>query len=76
MQLQRFRQTQASRNSDNFPFAVSYDHQFAIDFLATPEEHEKDDGVQLLSQRWDEEIAISRPTKMYILRTKRDSLIR
>lgn len=57
-------------------FFTFYLSSFAIDFLATPEEHEKDDGVQLLSQRWDEEIAISRPTKMYILRTKRDSLIR
>lgn len=57
-------------------FFTFYLSSFAIDFLAIPDEEERDDDTQLLSQKWDEEIGISRPTKMYILRSKRDSLIR
>lgn len=57
-------------------FFTFYLSSFAIDFLALPDDVDKDDGVQLLPQRWDEETGIPRPKNMYILRSKKDTPIR
>lgn len=57
-------------------FFTFYLSSFAIDFLAIPGTDERDEGVQLLTQRWDEEACISRPTKTYVLRRKEDLPVR